>query len=144
MTRFLDIVYFGRLDRSAFTLALALFAATFALLAIWTVMTASAVDATAIFAAVYSSGNIADVPAILLGHGLSEHRTAGVLTILGLFLVAALFLLAARARDIGLPGWPAALAAMAVFLLAGFAHAWIGGLAVMLLACFCFWPPFDR
>lgn len=140
MAHILDTVYFGRLDRSAFFVLVSGLLAGFALMLVWVLITAQGVDAQAAANAMRRSGNLLDAPGILLAHGVSEARTAGIMTLIGLMLTALLFALAARARDIGLWGWPTAVAALPVFLFAGQADPRIASL-VWVLAAFCLlWP----
>ncbi len=142
MTRLLDTVYFGRLDRAPFFLLVGAATGLFALLFVWLIVTAQGAEPpSVILGALRRSASLFDAPAILLAHGVSEARTAGAMTLIGLYLIGALFMLAARARDIGLAGWPTAFLAMPVFLFAGAADPWIGGVAALLLAGFFLWPP---
>ena len=140
MVRILDSIYFGRLDRPGFFALASTLSAGFALMMLTLIMTAGDGDGTAVISAIRRSGNVLDTPGILLAHGVSEHRTAGVMMLIGLYLVAGLFALAARARDMGLWGWPTAFVAMPVFLLAGLAEAWVASLAMSLAFLIAAWP----
>ncbi|MEM7746363.1 MAG: hypothetical protein AAF409_21935, partial [Pseudomonadota bacterium] len=97
-------------------------------------------DGGAVLAAIGRSASILDTPGILLAHGVSEHRTAGIMTLVGLFLITVLFFLAARARDIGLWGWPTAFVALPVFLFVPRAEPWVASLGVSLFFFFLLWP----
>ncbi len=144
MTQLLDSVYFGRLDRTPFVVSIAVCSGAAALFLVALIVTAHNAEGTAVLAALQRSGNLLDAPGILLAHGVSEQRTAGVMTVLGIYLIAALFIVAARARDIGLWGWPSAFATLTIFLLAGLAEVWVGSLAIVLAACFVLFPSYDR
>ncbi len=140
MVRILDTIYFGRLDRPSFFVLASTLSCGFAVMFFALVMTASGGDGMAVLSALGRSGNLLDTPGILLAHGVSEHRTAGVMMLIGLYLIAGLFTLAARARDMGLWGWPTAFVALPVFLLAGLAEAWVATLAMSLGLLIAAWP----
>jgi uncharacterized membrane protein YhaH (DUF805 family) len=140
MTQILDTVYFGRVERQRFFGLVAALSIGAAVLFVWLVITAHGADGEAVFGAVRRSGSLLDIPGILLAHGVSEHRTAGIMTLLGIYLVALLFALAARARDMGLWGWPTAFAAMALLVAAGEADPSIASLGWLVAAFFLLWP----
>jgi uncharacterized membrane protein YhaH (DUF805 family) len=140
MTQILDTVYFGRVERQRFFGLVAALSIGAAVLFFWLVITAHGADGEAVFGAVRRSGSLLDIPGILLAHGVSEHRTAGIMTLLGIYLVALLFALAARARDMGLWGWPTAFAAMALLVAAGEADPSIASLGWLVAAFFLLWP----
>lgn len=143
MTRLLETVYFGHLDRSAFFLFLAVLSAVVAVLLGGILLGAPAADGGAVMSAMGRSASIADIPGILLAHGVSEQRTAGIVTLIGLYLITMLFALAARARDIGLWGWPTAFVALPIFLFASHADPWVASLGMSLFFFFLLWPSRD-
>ncbi len=136
----LDTIYFGRLDRPGFFALTCTLSAGFAVLMITLIITGGNGDGVAVLSAIQRSGNFLDTPGILLAHGISAHRTAGVMMLIGIYVVAGLFALAARARDMGLWGWPTAFVAMPVFLLAGLADPWVASLAMSLGLLILAWP----
>lgn len=140
MTRFLDTVYFGRIDRSAFFFAASALLSSFSILLIWLIVTAHGVNAHGALGGLWRAGGLLDLPSVLLAHGVSDHRVAGIVTLCGLYLITGVFVLAARARDIGLWGWPTALVSLAVLALAGRADPWVASLSWLLIAFFLLWP----
>ncbi|MEM9146125.1 MAG: hypothetical protein AAGC57_07975 [Pseudomonadota bacterium] len=140
MTRLLESVYFGHLDRGPFFVLVAGLSAAAAVLVSAALLGGSEGEGAAVLAAIGRSASVIDTPGILVAHGVSEHRTAGVMTLVGLYLIAMLFALAARARDIGLWGWPTAFAALPVFLFVSRAEPWVASLGVSLMFFFFLWP----
>jgi uncharacterized membrane protein YhaH (DUF805 family) len=140
MTQILDTVYFGRVERQRFFGLVVTMTFAFVALSVWLVITAHGADGQAVIGAIRRSGSLLDVPGILLAHGMSEHRTAGVMTLIGLYLIALVFTLAARARDIGLWGWPTAFLALGLLVLSGEADPSIASLGWLVAAFFLLWP----
>ena len=110
MNRLLDVVYFGRMDRGRFFVVASTLCLGTATLLLWLVVNASGADVTGMFAALKRNASLVDMPAVLTAHGMTPGRAAGVMVLVGLFLTTSAFVLAARARDMGLWGWPTAIA----------------------------------
>ena len=144
MNRLLDTVYFGRMDRSQFFVVASSLCLGTAALVMWLIVNDPGADPQGVTSALGRNASLLDMPAILTAHGLSEGRAAGVMSLVGVFLTASAFVLAARARDMGLWGWPTSLASLATFVMVGQAQAWVASLSLLLAGFFLFWPSKDE
>ncbi|GMG85237.1 hypothetical protein LNKW23_44540 [Paralimibaculum aggregatum] len=140
MASILDSVYFGRLDRLGFFVMISGLTAGFAMAVAWLFAITGGPAGAAAIAAIHQSGNLLDGPGIMLAHGLSDARIVAATLLLALYLVAALFMIAARMRDAGLPGWPVAFAALPFLLFGGSAGPAFAGLAALLALGTVLWP----
>jgi len=129
MPTLIERIYFGHLSRAQFVRTLLGVSFVFAMVLAGMFLTADEARQTASGLSLPES--LAELPDALEQQGLSKGQVGAVVFGLALYAVLGIFLMAARARDIGLRGWACALVVVAVLIIGLNGDPWIAALAYL-------------